>query len=203
MSWLPKLLTPEDVRQLQAALATSVDQIDPAVKACTKLDDTTKAAWKTFRDTVRGYATVGVRGFGELDWEQSAMALVFPLSLLKTIWGSSTDDFYARGRAYEAEVADWETKIIAAGCPLVAPQHVVPKDPPPSDPLGEIANIAKWIGIAAAAAAGAYVVSKIVPVIAEGVGITHEVVDSLGNKRSTSTQIGGSNRSRGRKELNR
>ena len=190
MSLLPQIFFPDDIRALQTSLRAAIEETDPVVKSCTALDDATRAAWGSFRQAVIGYCTVEVRGFGDLNFEASSLAVLGPVSVLMNSWGNSSAAFLERGKAYENEVVDWQEKLQSASCALAAPLHERPKEET-GNSLADLANVAKWVAVLAGVGVGAYVVSKVVPLVAEGVGLTVHAVDEFGHSRQTHVRVGG------------
>lgn len=129
---LPEFWTVGKVDALKSRLLGALQSTDIAVQSCGGLSDTTRAEWGVF--------------FGPaMQWAQSDTS----------IWllGSQAD----RGQGYEDELF-CRQQDIAASC---AVPIFDPVNQPALDPQGPIGQTLKWLTIAGAVVAGAYVVSKV------------------------------------------
>ena len=136
MAILPHIIFPSDIHAVQARLASAVVGLDQTIDACTSLDAGTRTSAKSFVAGAKIYVTT-------------------------TIWyGNTTGTFYDRGLDLERELLDWQKKLAGKGCDLKSPAH----EPPP--PEGDLGAALMWLGIGVTAAAGAYGISKLVPLVA-------------------------------------
>jgi len=100
--FLPKFVTPSDVRDLKNRVDPSVRALDATVAKCAGLDLATQNAWSDFSKAWRSYVDE------DDSWFHTAAQ-------------------YDTGESYERTIADWQ-RIVSASCALPGPRI----EPPPS-----------------------------------------------------------------------
>jgi hypothetical protein len=136
------IVTRADAQAIQKRLLPGLVSTDQSVVACTALDGATRQAW-------RGW-------YLEAFW-----FVTTPISF--------TDDINAlidRGKGYEKELYDWQSRLLATGCTLSAPRYE-----PPKELETPLEKYAKWGLTLAGIGLGAYVVSVAAPVAVEALSL--------------------------------
>lgn len=150
---IPGLVFSGDLEAEQTRLRAQADAVNTAVQACgaDKLGADTVVAWTDFYT-----ALVKITS-------KTPHTIPWPW-----YWDSDTDVIAGANiadtiLAYERELIAWQDRL-APKCTM-PPRFDLHRDTT-GQPPSQIPTAIKWIGIAAAAIAGAYVVSKVVPLIA-------------------------------------
>ena len=135
---VPHVWWPSDVRALKAQLSTDLQTTNIAAHTCAGLDAALLAQWGLFYENAIG-------------WTASETGL----------WGLGAQA--DRGQAYQCQLYAWQLRLAAVNCKLVI------RNPDPNNESGPDAgktpDAIKWVGIAVASVAGAYVVGQALSVI--------------------------------------
>lgn len=149
----PHVIMPDDIRAVQARLRAAAAGIQATVDGCPQLDPNTKMAWDVFKTSVDDYTSAWV-----------------------VIFYNVTASFYETGLDLERDLEGWQTKLENSGCAAKAP-HFQAQDPNTGGgPL-------PWVSAAVVAVAGAYAVSRVVPIIATGIGFAHTSIGPKGVRK--------------------
>lgn len=140
---LPHLWWPWNVDELKKQLSTDLQTTNVAAQTCKGLDVAVLTQWNIFYEGAIAWATSSTSWFG---------------------LGGQAD----QGQRYQCQLYGWQQTIASAQCNLPTPQNPDPSGhrglPAGTSDSNPTADAVKWLGIAVAAAAGAYVVGEIVTV---------------------------------------
>lgn len=132
--FLPKFVTPTDVRDLKNRLDPSVRALEATVATCSSLDAATRSAWTDFAKAWRSYVDE------DDSWFHTAAQ-------------------YDTGEAYERTIADWQ-RIVSASCTLPGPKIQPP--PSPSVVSSEAQGTIRTVAIAGAVIAAIVAVRSVI-----------------------------------------
>lgn len=133
----PRLYWPSAVSSRKRQLAADLLAANIAATTCSGLSSTTLAQWSAF------YAAA-------FDWSQSDTS----------VWGVGGQ--MDQQERYECALYQWQQELSSAGCKVV-----LQSNPNPASDNTSVGNAAKWVGVAVASVAGAFVVAKVAEVALE------------------------------------
>ncbi len=133
---LPSIILPNDIRIVQSRLSAAAAGADLTANACATLDPDVKKAWQAKKADIDAYASTEV-----------------------SIFTNTTATFYERGLSLEKELDAWQAKFDDLKCDPKSVRFV------PAPPESAGIDLAKWLTVGVVAAAAAYGISRVAPII--------------------------------------
>jgi hypothetical protein len=129
---IPHVWWPWNVSDRKKQLAANAMATNLSATSCAGLDPNLLAQWSLFYASAYTWATSSTIWFGV---------------------GGQADQL----QSYECALYNWQRALSQAKCQIVVQDN---PNPPGPDSIGDLANAAKWVGVAVASVAGAWALGK-------------------------------------------